>query len=272
MSENSEKRMADRPLFVAHRADGHRLREQLAVLALADNLAAPGARAFHGGAHLGTEIGVVHAGAQQVRRLAQRFGGAVAGDAGKGAVDGDDALFGVGDQHALVAVLDDAGMQLGFLLQRQAFHQRRDQYAHAGRLAGRVAFQRDRQPDAYHFAGLLAPLHVGHRTVGIEHHFRDVAVLVIVVVQEQHVLAQRLAGAVTEQALGAFVPGRQVAGMVEHELRAGRLVLRLLHALQRRLQLGQGGGQGLALLAARQLAQCQALGDACLIHARPHRQ
>ncbi|MDT4845737.1 hypothetical protein FQZ97_797330 [compost metagenome] len=84
-------------------------RVELAVLAPVPHLAAPFPAVAQGVPHGLVEGLGVAAGTEDARVFAQHLGFVVAGDAGEGAVDVDDAAGGVGDQYALLGTVEHRG-------------------------------------------------------------------------------------------------------------------------------------------------------------------
>ncbi|MNG93821.1 hypothetical protein D3C79_528030 [compost metagenome] len=112
--------VGDLAFSVAHGADGQPAGVQLTVLALVVDLALPVAFVGQLVPHGDIERAVVLAGGKQARGLAEGFDLAVAGDFAEGAVDGADALVGIGDQYPFGGVLEHGGGQLQFFLHQVA--------------------------------------------------------------------------------------------------------------------------------------------------------
>jgi hypothetical protein len=177
----------------------------------------------------------------------------------------------VGDQHTLVAVFDDAGVQVDLVRIGQRLVHLRQPHQHADRIAGLVVAQRDVQLDPDDFAALLAAPHFGvgaavstFLALVLEKQFGDIAVVVVLGVQEQDVLAQRLGGRVAEHLLRAKAPCGQVAGQVQFQHGVAGVGIRLGQPArlgQRGVQRGQRACQRLARFAAGLLAQCEATLD-----------
>jgi len=268
------KHMADFAEFVAHDADGDVLRKQFAILALADDFATPGTVSPHGGAHLGAEVGVVHARAQQVRRAADGFGRRIAGDAGKRTVDRDDALFRIRDQHGLLAVFDDARVQFDLVHVGQWLAHGRQAHGHAAGLARLVVDHVAVHAQPRDHARLLAPAHVGGHVALGEMQLQHARFRVVFRIQEQDVLAQRFQFGIAEHLFGAMVPADQKAVGIDFQQGVGR---RHAHhgpagaaqPLQFLFQPRQGGGLLRPRLLTGILGQAQAQRDLRLKHGNP---
>ncbi len=102
---------------VADDGNGQPFLDQAAVLALVDDFAAPDVAFVDGLPHLPVEPGIVPAGAEDTRGLADQFAGTEAGNLLQLRVDGEDAALGVGHQDAAGAVLEYLGRQLPFVMQ-----------------------------------------------------------------------------------------------------------------------------------------------------------
>jgi len=92
-------------LVVAHGADHHPFRAELAVFAAVDDFARPGAGLLERGPHAGIKGGVVQTRGQEAGIAAPGLLLAVAGDAGEGRVGGNDVVIDIGDQHRGRAVV-----------------------------------------------------------------------------------------------------------------------------------------------------------------------
>ena len=163
------------------------------------------------------QIVAVHAREQQRARLADDFAGRETGDAREGGVDRDDLFMPVDNQDAFVAVVDDARMQATPFFGREIVGNLRKAGAQADRLALVVVLVGKGQLGAEHFTRFLAPLDLDQRAAVVEEKFMDPGIAVFVGIKEKDVLADRFFGTVAEQALGAAVPGRDVACAVHSD-------------------------------------------------------
>ncbi len=109
--------VAELSLVVVDAAQILPLRVHLAVLAPVPDLSAPDAIFLQRLPHLPVEGGVMLAGGEELRRLAEHFLGAVTGDPRERRVDVHDVLLRVGDQHAFLGAVENRGglLQAGFL-------------------------------------------------------------------------------------------------------------------------------------------------------------
>ncbi len=108
-------------VFVAHGTDGQPARVKLAVLAAVADFALPVALGCQLVPHRGIERAVMLAGGKQARGLPDGFTFAVASDFRERAVDGADALVGIGDEHTLGSALENSRREMQFLLHLPAF-------------------------------------------------------------------------------------------------------------------------------------------------------
>ncbi len=108
-------------VFVAHGADGQPTRVKLAVLSTVADFALPVALGCQLVPHRGVERAVVLARGKQARGLPDGFTFAVASDFRERAVDGADALVGIGDEHTFGSALENSRRQMEFLLHLPAF-------------------------------------------------------------------------------------------------------------------------------------------------------
>ena len=113
--------VGDLVIAVAHGADGQPLGVQFAVLASVPDFPLPVTIGRQAVPHGGVEGVIVLAGGEQTGALTERFGLAVTGDLGKGAVDCGNALLEVGDQHAFGGAFEHGGGLLQFFLHLLAF-------------------------------------------------------------------------------------------------------------------------------------------------------
>ncbi len=108
--------MGDLAVDVAYGTDGQPLGKYLAALAPVPDLAFPHAGGFDARPHGTVEVRPVSPRREQRGGLADGFGGTVPTDAAEGAVDAQDAVLRVGDQHALLGFEGDgrdAALQFG---------------------------------------------------------------------------------------------------------------------------------------------------------------
>ena len=106
--------VGDLMIAVAHGADGQPAGVELAILALVVDFALPMAFGSQLMPHGRVERAVVLPGREQAWGLSKGFDLAVAGDLAEGAIDGTDALVGIGDQYPFGGVLEHSGGQLQF--------------------------------------------------------------------------------------------------------------------------------------------------------------
>ena len=218
----------------------------------------------------------MHARAQQVRRAADGFGRRIAGDAGKGTVDGDDALFRVRDQHGLLAVFDDACVQFDLVQVGQRFAHGRQAHGHAARLARLIVDHVAVHAQPRYHARLLAPAHIGGHVALLEMQFQHARFRIVFRIQKQDVLAQRFQFGIAEHLFGAMVPADQEAIGIDFQQGVGE---RHAHhgpadtaqPLQLFLQPRQGGGLLRPRLFTGVLGQAQAQRDLRLKHGNPAR-
>ena len=111
-----------------HHADRQPLGLGFAVFQTIPDLPLPLPGGFDLCPHRREELGVMVAGVEQGRRMADRFLAAVAGQCGEGRVDRQDALCAVGDQKCLAEAVEGRGGHPGLSRQqwpvRQVVHQR----------------------------------------------------------------------------------------------------------------------------------------------------
>ncbi|CAA7616851.1 hypothetical protein MTBSS4_170015 [Magnetospirillum sp. SS-4] len=92
---------------IAFGGDGQADADQVAVLVAVDQFALPAAGLAEGRPQLLVEGPVLQARTQKFRRLADGFGGIEAGNGGEGRIDDDDAVVGVGGEHAFEGMIDN---------------------------------------------------------------------------------------------------------------------------------------------------------------------
>ena len=248
-------KMADGAIRRPHGRDRQRFDEALAILAPVHQLAIPAAVLVQAAPHGFIKLRQMRAAAEEGRVAADGLFRLVAGDGGKGRIDGNDAVAAVGHQHAFAdGVEDDEGAPQGRFA-RQFVAQVRDQHARRGAVRIVVGL------DAHHAARAarltLEQLRFEHlaRAAG-EDGVEEAAEAALRLGRDELLEApsQQAALLAPQQAAGSLVGARDDAFARQRKITDGRLFVQLritvaaaFKFIFQLLQLGQRGALHLQL-------------------------